>query len=134
MVDGRKGQGLLIHRLTDAAGRPWSTRTTPAHGDKRAHVLPLLDTLHLRTGTRGRPRQRVKVLAADKGDDAKALGQRLRRRGSRPQIPTRVWKSRKPRGRPLKTDVPRAPPAHAAQQRTGVQVDHGWVGVSQVGG
>ena len=40
-------------------------------------------------------------------NNAKALRQRLRRRGIRPQIPTRVWKSRQPRGRPINTDVPR---------------------------
>jgi Transposase DDE domain len=104
---GRKGKGILIHRLTDGAGMPWSTRTTPAHGDERAHVMPLLDTLHICTGKRGRPRKRLKVLAMEKGYDAKDLRHRLRRRGIRPQIPTRVWKSRTPRGRPIKTDVPR---------------------------
>jgi hypothetical protein len=73
MAYGRKGQGILIHRLTDAAGMPLSTRTTPASGDERAQVLPLLDPLHIRTGKRGRRRKRLKVLAADKGDDAKDL-------------------------------------------------------------
>jgi hypothetical protein len=67
----------------------------------------LLDTLSIRTGKRGRPRKRLKVLAMDKGYDAKDLRRRLRRRGIRPQIPKRVWKSRKPRGRPIKKDVPR---------------------------
>jgi IS5 family transposase len=104
---GRKGKGILIHSLTDGAGMPLSTRTTPANGDERAQVLPLLDTLHLRTGKPGRPRKRLKVLAADKGYDAKDLRRRLRTRGIRPQIPKRVWKSRKPRGRPIKKDVPR---------------------------
>jgi transposase len=104
---GRKGKGILIHSLTDAAGMPLSTGTTPAHGDERAQVLPLLDTLHIRTGKRGRPRQRFTVLAADKGYDAKDLRQRLRRRGIRPQIPKRVWKTKKPRGRPIKRAVPR---------------------------
>ena len=104
---GRKGKGILIHSLTDAAGMPLSTRTTPANGDERAQVLPLLDALHVRTGQRGRPRKRLKGLAADKGYDAKDLRRRLRTRGIRPQIPKRVWKSRKPRGRPIKTDVPR---------------------------
>ncbi len=85
-----------------------STRTTPAHGDERAPVLPLLDTLHIRTGKRGRPRKRLKVLAMDKGYDAKNLRRRLRRRGIRPQIPNRGWKSRQPRGRPIKQDVPRS--------------------------
>jgi IS5 family transposase len=104
---GRKGKGILIHTLTDATGMPLSTRTTPANGDERAQVIPLLDTLHVRTGKQGRPRKRLKVLAADKGYDAKDLRQRLRQRGIRPQIAKRVWKTKKPRGRPIKKDVPR---------------------------
>jgi hypothetical protein len=64
---GRKGKGLLIHSLTDGAGMPLSTRTTLANGNERAPVLPWLDTLHIRTGKRGRPRKRLKVLAMDKG-------------------------------------------------------------------
>ena len=107
VADGRKGQGLLIHSLTDAAGRPLSTRTTPANGDERAQVIPLLDTLHVRTGKRGRPRKRLEVLTADQGDDATDLRRRLRHRGMRPQIPQRVWKNSKRRGRPMKKDVPR---------------------------
>jgi hypothetical protein len=62
---GRKGKGILIHSLTDGAGMPLSTSTTPANGDERAQVVPLLYTLHLRTGKRGRPRKRLKVLAMD---------------------------------------------------------------------
>jgi IS5 family transposase len=104
---GRKGKGILIHSLTDATGMPLSTRTTPANGNERAQVLPLLASLHVRTGKRGRPRTRLKVLAADKGYDAKDLRQRLRSRGIRAQIPKRVWKTKKPRGRPIKKDVPR---------------------------
>ncbi len=104
---GHKGKGLLIHSLTAGAGMPLSTRTTPAHGDERAHVRPRLDTLHIRPGNRGRPRKRLKVLAMDKGYDATDLRHRRRRRGIRPQIPTRVWKSRTPRGRPITQDVPR---------------------------
>jgi hypothetical protein len=60
---GRKGKGILIHSLTDAVGMPLSTRTTPANGDERAQVCPLLDALHVRTGQRGRPRKRLQVLA-----------------------------------------------------------------------
>lgn len=104
---GRKGKGSLIHSLTDGAGMPLSSCTTPANGGERAQVIPLPDTLHVRTGKQGRPRKRLKVLAADKGDDAKDLRRRLRTRGIRPQIPKRVWKRRKPRGRPIKQEVPR---------------------------
>jgi IS5 family transposase len=86
---------------------PLSTCTTPANGDERAQVMPLLDTLHVRTGQQGRPRKRLKVLAADKGCDAKDRRRRLLRRGIRPQIPKRVWKRRTPRGRPITQDGPR---------------------------
>jgi hypothetical protein len=85
---------------------PLSLRTTPANGDERAQVIPLLDALHIRTGKRGRPRKRFKVLTTDKGYDAQNLRRLLRTRGIRPQIPKRVWKTRKPRGRPIKQDVP----------------------------
>jgi len=104
---GRQSQGILIHRRTDASGMPLSIRTTPANGDERAQVFPLLDALHVHTGQRGRPRKRLKVLAADQGDDAKDRRHRLRKRGIRPQIPTRVWQHSKPRGRPMKQDIPR---------------------------
>jgi IS5 family transposase len=85
---------------------PLSARTTPANGDERAQVIPLLDALRIRTDTRGRPRKRLKVIATDKGYDAKDLRRRLRNRGIRPQIPKRRWKTKKSRGRPIKKDVP----------------------------
>jgi hypothetical protein len=75
VAHGRKGKGILIHSLTDAAGMPSSTRTTPANGDERAQVLPLLDACRVRTGKRGRPRKRLKVLAMDKVYNAKSLSQ-----------------------------------------------------------
>jgi Transposase DDE domain len=104
---GGKGKGILIHSLTDAAGMPLANRTTPANGNERAQVLPLLDAVRLRTGKRGRPHKRPKVIATDTGDDAKDLRQQLRKRGIRAQIPKRVWKTKKSRGRPIKSDVPR---------------------------
>jgi hypothetical protein len=104
---GGKGKGILIHSLTEGAGMPFSTTTTPANGDERAQVIPLLDAIQLRTGKRGRPRKRLKVLAMDTGYDAKALRQHRRRRGIRGQIPKRVWKTKKNRGRPIKKTVPR---------------------------
>jgi IS5 family transposase len=50
-------------------------------------VLPLLDKVKLKTLRRGRPRKRIKVLAADKGYDSKQKRADLRKRGIRPQIP-----------------------------------------------
>jgi transposase len=104
---GGKGKGVLIHGLTAGDGMPWAQRTTPANGDERAQVMPRLDAVQVRTGTRGRPRTRLKVLASDQGDDAKALRQRLRQRGIRAQIPKRVWKTKNTRGRPINKTVPR---------------------------
>jgi Transposase DDE domain len=104
---GGKGKGSLIHSLTDAAGMPLAHRTTPANGNERAQILPLLDTVRLRTGKRGRPRKRPKVLVTDRGYDAQDLRQQVRTRGIRAQIPKQVWKTKRPRGRPIKVDVPR---------------------------
>src|SRR4030095_10723745 len=98
---GGKGKGILIHRLTEGSGMPLAKRTTPANGDERAQVLPLLDAVKIRTGKRGRPRKRLHVIATDKGYDAKALREKLRKRGLRAQSPKRVWKTKKNRGRPI---------------------------------
>jgi len=104
---GGKGKGILIHTLTEANRIPLANRTTPANGDERAQVLPLLDAVKVRMGHRGRPRKRLKAIATDKGYDAKALRQQLRKRGIQAQLPKRIWKTKKPRGRPIKQVVPR---------------------------
>lgn len=52
---------------------PLANCTTPANGNERAQVLPLLDAIVIHAGKRGRPRKRLQVLAADKGYDSKAL-------------------------------------------------------------
>ena len=86
---------------------PLSNSTTPANGSEREQVLPLLDKVKLKTLKRGRPRKRLKVLAADKGYDSKQQRASLRKRGIRPQIPKRVWKTQKNKGRPIKISVTR---------------------------
>ncbi len=45
------------------------------------------------------------MLAADKGYDSKEIRTTLRKRGIRPQLPKRVWKTKKNRGRPIKISV-----------------------------
>lgn len=86
---------------------PLANCTTPANGNEREQVLLLLDKVKLKTLKPGRPRKKLKVLAADKGYDSKDKRAALRKRGIRPQIPKRVWKSKKNRGRPIKISVPR---------------------------
>src|SRR5499427_1423878 len=106
VAHGRKGKGILIHSLTEGRGMPLANRVTPANGDERAQVVPLLDAVKVHTGKRGRPRKHLKVIATDKGYDAKALRQQLRKGGIRAQIPKRVWKTKKNRGRPIKQSSP----------------------------
>lgn len=104
---GGKGKGVLIHTLTQGNGMPLANCTTPANGSEREQVIPLLERVKVRTNQPGRPRKRVKVLAADKGYDSKEKRATLRKRGIRPQFPKRVWKTKKNRGRPIKISVPR---------------------------
>ena len=76
---GYKGKGILIHTLTDGNGMPLSSITTSANGSERQQVMPLIDRLLVKTNQPGKPRRRVKVLAADKGYDSKDLRAALRK-------------------------------------------------------
>ena len=76
---GYKGKGILIHTLTDGNGMPLANCTTPANGSERQQVMPLLNSVTVKTNAPGRPRKRVKVLAADKGYDSKELRAVLRK-------------------------------------------------------
>ena len=64
---GGKGKGSLIHSLTEGHGMPLANGVTPANGDERAQVVPLLDAVKVHTGKRSRPRKRLKVSATAKG-------------------------------------------------------------------
>ncbi len=86
---------------------PLSNSTTAANGSEREQIIPLLDSVKLKTLKRGRPKKRIKVLAADKGYDSQEKRAILRKRGIRPQFPKRTYKSKKNRGRPIKISVPR---------------------------
>lgn len=106
-IGGGKGKGVLIHTLTEGNGMPLANCTTPANGSETEQVIPLLERVKIRTNQPGRPRKRVKVLAADKGYDSKEKRATLCKRGIRPQFPKWVWKTKKNRGRPIKISVPR---------------------------
>jgi hypothetical protein len=59
-------RGILIHSLTEGAGMPLSTCTTPAKEDERAQLIPPLDALPIRTGRSRGPWKRLRVIEADK--------------------------------------------------------------------
>jgi Transposase DDE domain len=104
---GGKGKGVLIHLVTEGNGMPITACVTPANGDERQQVLPLLDTINVKTSAIGRHRKRFRVLAADKGYDARWLRIALRKRGIRGQIAKRRWPDKTPKGRPIQINVPR---------------------------
>ena len=52
---GHKGKGILIHTLTDGDGMPKAYRTTPTNGSERDQVIPLLDSVKVKTNRPGRP-------------------------------------------------------------------------------
>ncbi|CDN11658.1 hypothetical protein RintRC_3162 [Richelia intracellularis] len=85
---------------------PLSNSTTPANGSERDQVIPLIDSVKVKTNKRGRPRKPLKVLAADKAYDSKDKRAALPRRGIRPQWPKRVWKTKKKKARAIKISVP----------------------------
>ena len=84
---GGKGKGILIHTLTEGSGMPLSNRTTPANDSETDQVIPLLDSVKVKSNKRGRPRKPLKVLTADTGYDSKDKRAALRKRGIRPQWP-----------------------------------------------
>ncbi len=86
---------------------PLANCITPANSSEREQVMPLLSSIRVKTNSPGRPRKQVKVLAADKGYDSKDLRAALRKRGIRPQLPKRNWKTKRNLGRPIKISVPR---------------------------
>ena len=64
---GYKGKGILLHTITDANGMPVVAATTPANGDEKQQVLPMLAQIRLANGNSGNPKRRPKILAADIG-------------------------------------------------------------------
>ncbi|MBW4573015.1 MAG: transposase [Tolypothrix carrinoi HA7290-LM1] len=93
---GGKGKGILIHTLTEGNGMPLANSTTPANGNEREQVLPLLDKVKLKTLKRGFLHVNdSRCWLRSKGYDSKQQRASLRKRGIRPQIPKRVWKTKK---------------------------------------
>ncbi|HEY9766941.1 MAG TPA: transposase [Coleofasciculaceae cyanobacterium] len=90
---GGKKKGILIYTLTEGNGMPLANCRTPANGSQREQVVRLLDRVKVKTNKPGRPRKRVKVLAADKGYDSKEKRAILRKRGIRPQFLTASWEN-----------------------------------------
>lgn len=80
--------------MTDAQGIPLTVTLTGANVPDITAAWPTLQTLPAIRGPRGRPRRKPTCITGDKGYDAEALRQTLRRLGIRPEFPKRRRKDR----------------------------------------
>lgn len=93
--------------LVDGNGMPLSATATPASGSEREQVSPLLQRVRIYHGY-GRPRHCPNEIHADKGYDSRVLRIFLRKKGIRPVIPKRIWKTRKqPSGKKISASASR---------------------------
>ncbi|HLE81686.1 MAG TPA: IS5 family transposase [Dehalococcoidia bacterium] len=114
---GWKGKGSTIHLLTDGEGIPLAALVRSVLVHEQRVALAVVDQVRV-PQHRGRPKQRPRTLAADRGYDSGALREALRRRGIRPSIPQRRWPGKFRRRQPL----------HAASAaRWIVERTHAWL-------
>lgn len=104
---GYKGKGILNHILVEGKGYPLAWSTTAANGSEREEAEKLIEQRKVKSGKPGRPKQRPKKIACDKGYDSKELRQKFRSKGIKPEIPKRKWQNKAIKGRPLKKTVGR---------------------------
>jgi len=83
--------------VSDGNGIPLAAHLTAASEHELRHALFVMDQIRVSTGRPGRPKQRPKTLAADKGYDSRKFRRELRERNIQPIIPARQWKGRKKR-------------------------------------
>ena len=66
---GYKGKGVTTHLLVEKSGRPLAVTSTPASGDERQQVGPLLNKIQTLIGKIWK-KGKIPILEADKGYDA----------------------------------------------------------------
>jgi len=86
---GYKGQGSLLHLLTDYNGNPLAITTTAANGNERQQVQKLLDRSRVQEFSEKLRNRAMIILEADKGYDSKKIRQMLLNLGIFPFIPRR---------------------------------------------
>jgi len=103
--------------LTDGEGIPLAAAVRSVLVHEQRVALAVVDQVRV-AQQRGRPKQRPKVLAADRAYDSGSLRAGLRRRRIRPSIPQRRWPGKFRRRQPL----------HAASTaRWIVERTHSWL-------
>jgi transposase len=75
--------------VTDGRGWPLAAALSAGQAHEVRYAVPLLEAIRIRRRRGGRPRQRPRALAGDKGYSHPPLRRWLRARRIRPVIPTR---------------------------------------------
>jgi transposase len=98
------GKGSKVMIVADGHGLPIGLHVASAQPHESTLAEATLATVKV-PRRRGRPRTRPRELVADKAYDSQALRRYLRRRGSKPTIPTFARRLRRQpkRGRPIRT-------------------------------
>jgi transposase len=76
----RGGNGTKFHLLTDGKGTPLAVRVTAGQAHESKSFEEVIDAVHIPQPGPGRPRQRPKALAGDKGYSFKRIRDWLRKR------------------------------------------------------
>ena len=102
MARGYKGFGVLLHLLVDYSGLPIAITSTPANGNEREEVIPLLQQFDVEGYASQLCNRPMVTLEADKGYDSNPLRQKLLNRGILPYILRRKTKKPNPNKPPHK--------------------------------
>ena len=87
LVDyGFKGKGMTTHLLVDGFGSPLAFKSTPANGDERQMVEPLIKQVEDRLDQARKLFDLRPIFEADKGYDAESLRDKLLKRKIYPWI------------------------------------------------
>lgn len=90
-----------MHLVTDSRGLPLAVELTAGEAQECKHFDHVLDAIRIPRGV-GRPRQRPRAVAGDKGYSYTHVRQWLRTKGIRAVIPERKDQLRRHKGRPLR--------------------------------
>jgi transposase len=86
----RGGFSSKLHLLCEGNGIPLAAMVVPGQQHENRSIMPLLDSVRVRQ-KRGRPRQRPKLLVADKAYDLRPVREGIAQRGIRPVVPPRRY-------------------------------------------
>lgn len=117
------GKGTKVMLVTDGNGLPLGLRLASANHHEVKLAIDTLEMVRVPRRRRGRSKQRMKELVADKAYDSRRFRKWLRSKGIKPTIPPYQRRARKhlKRGRPVKV-------GESYEERWKVERTFAWLG------